>query len=115
MPSTPAQVRHAVVTHLAGTPLLVSEDTSAQELVITNRVQPERGEVRVSLINGGYVSWHHPCHPVGLGDFFGHLEGMTSDPDDTHTPLGNLRVPALMIIHLLTARATPGLAGERRT
>ncbi|MGH3159688.1 MAG: hypothetical protein ACRDNF_24380, partial [Streptosporangiaceae bacterium] len=78
------RARQAAAALISGAALQIREHT--YELIILNPRKPQRGTVRVSLDNGGFVSWHHPCQSHGDGDFFGHPEGIASDHDDDHTP-----------------------------
>ena len=87
--TTPAQIRQAVTTALAGTELEMAEHDG--DLVITHPARPDRGLVLIGLHDGA-VFWQH-THT----ERYGHLEG---------TPAaGQQPVPTLMILHLLTATA----------
>jgi hypothetical protein len=91
--STPAQIRQTLTFLLAGTGLHLAETDDG--IVITNPARPDRGFVLVDLATGA-VFWQYQ-HT----ERYGHLEGTTSH--DPRPASQDRPVPALMIIHLLTA------------
>jgi hypothetical protein len=92
--TTPAHIRQTVTFLLADTGLHVAE--TDDDLVITNPARPDRGLVLVNLTTGA-VFWQYQ-HT----ERYGHLEGTTTSHDDADAAQDR-PVPALMIIHLLTA------------
>jgi hypothetical protein len=96
--TTPAQIRQTVTFLLAGTGLHITE--TGDDLVITNPARPDRGMVLVSLTDGR-VFWQRQTT-----DYFGHLEGVPASQHETPADSGR-PVPALMILHLLTAITGP--------
>ena len=71
--SSPEEIRHAVAAALAGTGLHTGQ--AGDDLIITNPGRPDRGEARVSLNDGGYVSWLREQDEAcgDQVDYFGHL------------------------------------------
>ena len=103
--SAPAQVRQAITTLTTGTGLHVTDSHGCGgELAITNPAKPARGKVLVDL-DTGHVCWIRDLDDdSGVADHFGLLEGITSTEWDELTDEAKARpVPALMILHLLTA------------
>jgi hypothetical protein len=105
--STPAQVRQAITTLTTGNGLHVTSDVPPgydRALAITNPAKPARGMVLVDL-DTGHVCWIRDLDDdSGVADNFGRLEGITSTDWDELTDEAKARpVPALMILHLLTA------------
>jgi hypothetical protein len=68
------RTRHAVAELLAGSGLQVRE--LAHELVITNPVDPERGQIRVEYADG-HVSWERVTWT-----YWGTLEGFADVGED---------------------------------
>lgn len=97
--TTPAQIRQTVTFLLAGTGLHITE--TGEDLVITNPARPDRGMVLVSLTDGR-VFWQRQST-----DCFGHLEGVPPSPQEVPADPTPRPVPALMILHLLTAITGP--------
>jgi excisionase family DNA binding protein len=99
-PSSPDDIRRAVTTALDGTGLHLTQTTG--DLVITNPRRPDRGEINVSLEDAGYISWLRETSDVygDQTDYYGHLEGMTSDHHDDHPRRGPR--------HRIRARPVPG-------
>jgi hypothetical protein len=105
--SAPAQVRRAVTILTAGTGLHVTGSVPPGydgALAIINPAKPARGKVLVDL-DTGHVCWIRDLDDdSGVADHFGRLEGITgTDWDDLTDEYKARPVPALMIIHLLTA------------